>query len=113
MGGFWRFIFWDYPRGSRQYDIIVGVIVLFVLFTPRSWYRDQPKASSVVLIGSEQFWIEPGLLSGFSQPEWPAKADFLLKSRHVSGPKQKVVRVEPIFDSEQEIRGYMAFTAAQ
>ena len=33
-----RFIFWDYPRASRPYDLIVGVILAFIFLTPQSWF---------------------------------------------------------------------------
>lgn len=36
-----RIFFWSYERGAWQYDIAVGVILIFVLLTPRSWFRDQ------------------------------------------------------------------------
>lgn len=39
-------IFWSYERGSWPYDVMVVVIVMFVLITPRSWFRDQPENSS-------------------------------------------------------------------
>ena len=29
-----RFIFWDYPRGGWQYDLVVGIILAFLLLTP-------------------------------------------------------------------------------
>ncbi|HKF52860.1 MAG TPA: hypothetical protein VKB26_11150 [Candidatus Acidoferrales bacterium] len=35
--------FWAYERGSWPYDVMVVVIVMFVLITPRSWFRDQPQ----------------------------------------------------------------------
>lgn len=38
-------IFWSYERGSWPYDVMVVVIVMFVLITPRSWFRDQPENS--------------------------------------------------------------------
>jgi hypothetical protein len=46
MRAFWRAIgrtvFWAYERGSWPYDIMVAVILLFVLATPRHWFHDQP-----------------------------------------------------------------------
>lgn len=46
MGRLWRglkgTLFWAYERGSWPYDVMVIVIILFVLATPRSWFRDQP-----------------------------------------------------------------------
>ena len=50
-------IFWSYDRGSWPYDVLVVVILLFVLATPRSWFHDQPQegavASSSVQLVSE------------------------------------------------------------
>ena len=37
-----RAVFWTYERGSWQYDVICGVILAFILLTPRAWFRDQP-----------------------------------------------------------------------
>lgn len=38
-------VFWSHERGSWAYDMMVAAIVLFVLFTPRSWFHDQPRSS--------------------------------------------------------------------
>ena len=35
--------FWSYERGTWQYDLAVILIVVFVLATPRLWFRDQPQ----------------------------------------------------------------------
>lgn len=35
--------FWAYERGTWQYDAAVILILVFVLATPRSWFRDQPQ----------------------------------------------------------------------
>jgi len=46
-----RFILWDYARASWQYDVMVGIILVFIFLTPRDWFRDQPRiprASSIV-----------------------------------------------------------------
>lgn len=44
--GIVRTIFWSYDRGSWPYDVMVIVIVLFVVATPRSWFHDQPRAAA-------------------------------------------------------------------
>ena len=55
MGSIWRgitrTIFWSYERGSWPYDVMVLTIVLFVLFTPRAWFHDQPQTG--VLPGAD------------------------------------------------------------
>ncbi|MGC1484964.1 MAG: hypothetical protein WA789_14300 [Candidatus Acidiferrum sp.] len=35
--------FWAYERGTWQYDAAVILILVFVLLTPRSWFRDEPQ----------------------------------------------------------------------
>ncbi|GAC1703241.1 MAG: hypothetical protein NVS9B4_10780 [Candidatus Acidiferrum sp.] len=37
-----RTFFWAYERGTWQYDVAVVLILVFVLLTPRAWFRDQP-----------------------------------------------------------------------
>ena len=47
MASFRRFVsktfFWAYERGTWQYDAAVILILLFVLATPRTWFRDEPQ----------------------------------------------------------------------
>lgn len=45
--GIVRTIFWSYERMTWQYDVMVAVIVLFVLLTPRHWFHDQPPSVTV------------------------------------------------------------------
>ena len=111
-GGVKRFILWDYQRTVWQYDVMVGVILLFVFLTPRDWFRDQPKPSSVVMLPSERgsgvFWLEPELLASVPEAQRYERASTLIKAR--TGRKQQVFRLDPILDAEHDIRGYMAFT---
>jgi hypothetical protein len=106
-----KFIFWEYPRGSKPYDVMVALIVAFVFLTPREWFRDQPRAANVVMLpsekGVEHFWIAPELMANLTEDARLARANQLLKSR--TGKHHRVSRLEPIFDSEQEIRGFMAY----
>jgi hypothetical protein len=106
-----KFIFWEFPRASWQYDVMVGLILAFIFLTPRAMFRDQPRASSVVMLPSEQgvaqFWVEPDLLVNLDESQRLERANQLLRSR--TGKLHKVTRLEPIFDSEQEVRGYMAY----
>lgn len=111
MTGVKRFILWDYPRAVWQYDVMVALILAFIFLIPREWFRDQPRASSIVMVPSERgsaYWIEPELLDGVAESGRAAKASTMIQAR--TGKKHAISRVEPIFDSEQEIRGYMAFT---
>jgi len=107
-----RFVFWDYPRGSVPYDIMVALILAFVFLTPRGFFRDQPKGNEVVMLpeyaGASVFYLDSGLLSILPESERQSRAQELIRQQ--SGGKQlRLVRLEPIFDSEEEIRGYMAY----
>ncbi len=93
---------------------MVGVILAFIFLTPRSWFRDQPRtpqASQVALLGaghgSNVFWIEPELLAGVPEDQRLAKLPGILKSQ--TGKTYAIARLEPILDSEGEVKGYMAF----
>jgi hypothetical protein len=109
-----RLIFWDFPRASWQYDVVVGLILVFIFATPREWFHDQPKASSVVLMsslhGSDRVFIATDLLESVPEPDRPRRAEALIHQR--TGKSWHVVRVEPIRDeAEQEIKGFIAYTA--
>ena len=109
-----RLIFWDFPRASWQYDVAVGLILLFLFATPRDWFRDQPKASSIVLMtslhGADRVFIATDLLEATPEQQRPARAERLIRDR--TGKTWHVVRVEPIRDeAEQEIKGFIAYTA--
>ena len=113
-GGLKRFILWDYPRASWQFDVMVGVILVFMFLTPRSWFRDQPRApqaSHVAQLGAghggDVFWIEPELLDGVPENQRLTKVAQILKAR--AGRTRIVTRLEPVIDSEQATKGYLAF----
>lgn len=116
-GGVWtgvkRFILWDYKRGSWQYDVMVGLILAFIFLTPRDFFRDQPKPKSVTMLpgehGTSVFWIEADLLNGRNEAERLEQAASIVR-RQTSGKNRALVRLETIYDAENEVRGYMAFT---
>lgn len=116
LTGIKRFILWDYPRATWQYDVMVGLILAFLFLTPREWFRDQPrvpKASRIARLqgahGTQVFWIELELLAEVPEPDRPARAIRMLRAQ-TGDPKQTLVRLEPVLDSDKEIKGYMAFT---
>lgn len=110
-----RFILWDYPRATWQYDVMVGIIVVFVLFTPRGWFRDQPRTplvSSIAVLpaehGNSVYWVEPEPLSGLSKDQQSQKVSELLR-KFTRRKNVAVTRLEPIADSDGDIKGYMVF----
>ena len=111
-----RFVFWDFPRGSRPYDIMVGIILVFIFLTPRDWFRDQakiPSANQIAVLpsehGSHVFIVDTELLSGIAEERRPQTVGQIL--RKLPGAKHvEIVRVEPIYDSEGDIKAFMAFS---
>jgi hypothetical protein len=105
-----RFIFWDYPRASWQYDVMVGIILIFVMLTPRGWFRDQRRSIAKLPSehGSSVYWVEPELLSSVPGDQQTQEVSGLL--RNFTHQKQvTVTRVQPIADSDGETKGYMVF----
>jgi hypothetical protein len=105
-----RYVFWDFPRASWQYDVVVALILAFIFVTPRDVFRDQPKAANVVMVPGQPgtYLIQPRELSGVSENELVPKASSLIEKRFKI--KNHINRVEPMYDDEQEIIGYTAFT---
>ena len=110
-----RFILWDFPRASWQYDVIVAVILAFVFLTPRDWFRDQPRipnASSIAMLPSENgslvFFEDRELLDNIPGNQQVERLTQLLRT-HTSNNRLAVTRVEPIVNSEEERQGYLAF----
>lgn len=112
--GLRRLILWDYQRGVWQYDVICAAIVVFVFFSPREWFRDQPRipnAAQITSLPAEQgesaFWIEPELITAIPEEKRLSEIGKILTLR--TRKKQVMTRIEPIYDSEHEVKGYMAF----
>ncbi|MFB3828717.1 MAG: hypothetical protein ACE15B_18255 [Bryobacteraceae bacterium] len=110
-----RFILWDFPRASWQYDVMVGTIIAFTFLTPREWFRDQPRipqASNVAMLppghGAAAFWIDLELLAGAPPQTWEDRAKDILRAR-TGNKRLEILKVEPIYDSEKVVQGYMAF----
>jgi hypothetical protein len=106
-----RFIFWEYPRASWQYDIIVGLILAFIFLTPRDWFRDQPRIPYIRSVAAlpNAYFVVPETLDSVPENLRVGRLTELLRTRE-SNKKLVVTRVEPLVDSEGELRGYWAFT---
>jgi hypothetical protein len=119
LGGFWtgvkRFILWDYPRATWQYDLMVGLILCFLFLTPREWFRDQPripKASKIAMLpaahGMNLFWVGAELLAATPETARKTRVAELLKTQ--TGVGTQVVSLDPISDSEGAVEGYIVYT---
>src|ERR1044071_7092721 len=107
-----RFILWDFARGSWQYDVMVGLILVFIFLTPRHYFFDQPripKASDVVMVHSEsgcaEFWIRAQILERIPEEQRVGRLTELLQSR-TSNRNLSILRLQQIVDSEGELQGY-------
>jgi hypothetical protein len=106
-----RLILWDFSRGSWQYDVVVALILAFIFLTPRDWFRDQPRiphASNIMLLDSQVYWVEPELLADIPEADRATRLSGVL-TRHFK-KRVLVAKVDPIFDSEHEVKGYLALT---
>jgi hypothetical protein len=114
MGMLGRFIFWDFKRGSWQYDVMVGLILAFIFLVPRTFFRDQPKPASIVMLPSHQgFLLETKLLENVAEDDQSARATQLVNQRfktHVSISRVEVVYDDPDATPEDKhVTGYLAF----
>jgi hypothetical protein len=114
-----RTFFWSYERGSWQYDVAVILIVLFVLVTPRKWFRDQPQvglpanASQVELISksgeTEIYRVDARVLA---PPErTPALQNELHNALQKAQPELNdgrfsIGKIEPLRDDKGNVVAY-------
>ncbi|MDR3717791.1 MAG: hypothetical protein P4K98_03260 [Bryobacteraceae bacterium] len=106
-----RLIFWEFPRMSWQYDIVVALILAFIFLTPRDIFKDQPRAVGVVQIPSQAkeavFWIDPIELRNTAPALRGQRAVELVQRR--TGKKMQLIRLETVADPDDEVKGFMAF----
>jgi len=112
--GLARFIFWDFKRGSWQYDVVVGLILAFIFLTPRSIFRDQARPASIVMLPAQQgFLLETKLLEDVADADLNARATQLVNRRFKT--HYTIARVEPVYDdpdaspADKRVTGYLAF----
>jgi hypothetical protein len=85
-----------------------AMILLFLALAPRVWFRDQPRIPHASQISEGVFWMEPDLVESVPEQQRLEKLGKFLSSRE--GKKLTLTRIEPIVDSEKEVKGYMAFS---
>lgn len=103
-----KLLFWEFRRGSWQYDLVVLAILAFLFLTPRSFFKDTPRPRSVSLVrtenGASVFWIDPDALASDTGRE---SAAIKLLETHAKW-KATRVQVTPVVDSEGTLKGYLA-----
>ena len=103
-----RFIFWDYPRASFPYDVMVALILAFIFLTPADIFRDKPRASDVAMLPGGIYMIGPEELVGKPDAERRQRAAELIRKRYHENVT--VLKVEPHVGAEHEVKGFMAYT---
>ena len=115
-GRFWSrlrpALFWEFARGSWQYDIIVALILAFIFLTPPALFNDRPSepvVHEVEYAGSDArvFWIDPGALDR-AHPEGASERLQHLLTSH-SGDTLRIVSTEPATDGAGNIQAYLVF----
>jgi hypothetical protein len=108
VDGIKRFIFWEYRRGSWQYDIVVVGILAFLFLTPRSWFKDQPRESQIEMLSASPgvYLLDPRLLRDVAETNRVQIASELVKAKY--GKRPPITKVEPVVDAEDDIIGYRA-----
>jgi hypothetical protein len=115
FAGLKRFVLWDYPRASWQYDVMVGLILAFIFLTPRGIFGDQPRPKQVILLSTHgdtsSYLVDPDLLATFGT-EQARDAEIQRLIRSQAGSRDRTLqRVEPVFDKgEKEVRGFIVYT---
>jgi hypothetical protein len=103
-----RLIFWEWPRASWQWDVIVALILAFIFLTPRSWFNDQPRATQIAMMSSGRFFVDPAALSGLGEAERFNKVKDLIEKRYRE--KIRITQIEPVVE-ENELRGYVVHSS--
>ncbi len=106
-----RWIFWEFERASWQYDLVVALLLVFIFVTPREWFRDQPRASNIVMVpasdGAFVFYIDPHTLGQVSEERRIAEAKQLIDHKYKE--KWELIRLETLYDAENEVKGFLAY----
>jgi hypothetical protein len=117
MNAIWRtirgYILWQYERGTLHYDIMVTLIIIFILFSPRVInFNDKPIARNphptevVVTSDAEGRLVYQVAASAVSAGDDQAVRDQLL---HIIEPISGAVSIlsyEPVFDGKGKVQGY-------
>jgi hypothetical protein len=107
-----RLILWDYERGVWQYDVICCAILIFLFASPAAWFNDQPHVPNVSQVnspaGESAFWIDTELVTSIPEDQRLTEISRIVTAR--THKPHVMSRIEPVYDAERELKGYMAFS---
>ncbi|MCX6615520.1 MAG: hypothetical protein NTZ98_05400 [Acidobacteria bacterium] len=110
LRGVWGFIFWNYERGTWQYDLMCALILAFIFVTPTRFFRDRPtltEARQVVEVRGIEgtgYRIEARLLEGGSKRSVELNALQVLEQ--VTDRAVTIQRIEKVFDAKGNLQAY-------
>ncbi len=117
MNAIWRtirgYILWQYERGTLHYDVMVTLIIIFVLFSPRVInFNDKPIARNphptevVVNTDAQGHLIYQVAASAVSPGDDQAVRDQLLRIIEPISGAVSIVSYEPVKDGKGKIQSY-------
>jgi hypothetical protein len=114
-----RAFFWSYERGTWQYDLAVILILIFVLATPRAWFRDQPQVGLPAVPGQVELISPAGKQQTYrvdarilAPPiQTPALENDLHNALQKALPELRngrfsIVKIEPVRDAAGTVIAY-------
>ena len=117
MNAIWRtirgYILWQYERGTLHYDIMVTLILVFILFSPRVInFNDKPIARNphptdvVVTADAEGRLVYQIAASAIQPGDYNSVRDQLLRIIEPISGAVSIVSYEPVFDGKGKVQGY-------
>ena len=117
MNAVWRtirgYILWQYERGTLHYDIMVTLILIFILFSPRVInFNDKPIARNphptdvVVTADAEGRLVYQISASAISPGDYNSVRDQLLRIIEPISGAVSIVSYEPVSDGRGKIQSY-------
>jgi hypothetical protein len=107
-----QLVLWEFPRGSRPYDVVVVLILAFIFFTPKDWFKDQPRPRQVTEIqaenGARVLFVEADLINADLPTEQQMQQAERLLS-HMTGKPGRLLRLKPVVDDEGSLKGWLAY----
>ena len=117
MNAIWRtirgYILWQYERGTLHYDIMVTLILIFILFSPRVInFNDKPIARNphptdvVVTADAEGRLVYQVAASAVTPGDDNSVRDQLLRIIEPISGAVSIVSYEPVSDGKGKVQSY-------
>jgi len=117
MNAIWRtirgYILWQYERGTLHYDIMVTLILIFILFSPRVInFNDKPIARTphptevLVTTDAEGRLVYQVAASAVSPGDDNSVRDQLLRIIEPISGAVSIMSYETVFDGKGKVQGY-------